>query len=162
AVLAGGVAAALLTRRTTTPLRALSSSAAEIERSGDTTRRLATPYNPQEIGELARTLNAMLAAIESSRERERRVLADASHELRTPLTALVGNVDYLARHGASDELVGELEDDTRRLARLADDLLALSREEAAPPPDEVVRLDELVRETDGVEAIATDAVGVRG
>ena len=33
-----------------------------------------------------------------------------------------------------------------RLARLADDLLALSREEAAAPPDETVRLDELARD----------------
>ena len=73
----------------------------------------------------------MLAALERSRDAERRFLADASHELRTPLTALVGNVDYLARHGASDELVAELRADARRLARLADDLLALSREEAA-------------------------------
>ncbi len=47
------------------------------------------------------TLNGMLSALERSREAERRFLADASHELRTPLTALVGNVDYLARHGAT-------------------------------------------------------------
>ena len=73
----------------------------------------------------------MLAALERSRDAERRFLADASHELRTPLTALVGNVAYLARHGANDELVVELEHDARRLAKLADDLLALSREEAA-------------------------------
>src|SRR5207248_800316 len=83
---------------------------------------------------LAATLNGMLGALERAREAERRFLADASHELRTPLTALVGNVAYLARYGASEELVAELEQDSRRLAKLADDLLALSREEAAPRP----------------------------
>lgn len=144
AVLAGGIAAALLTRRSTAPLRALSSSAAEIERSGDTSRRLATTQNPQEIGELARTLNAMLAAIESSRERERRLLADASHEMRTPLTALIGNVDYLARHGASEEVVAEVRGDARRLQRLVGDLLALERESAAAAPQRPLRLDRLV------------------
>ena len=73
----------------------------------------------------------MLASLERAREAERRFLADASHELRTPLTALLGNVDYLARHGADDaSCVAELEADAGRLARLADDLLALSREEA--------------------------------
>ena len=101
------------------------------------------PESDDEIGRLAQTLNGMLSALERSRDAERRFLADASHELRTPLTALVGNVDYLARHGATDELVAELEQDTRRIARLADDLLALSREEAASPPDDVVSLDEL-------------------
>jgi len=104
----------------------------------------------------------MLAALERAREAERRFLADASHELRTPLTALVGNVSYLARHGASAELVAELEHDTRRLARLGDDLLALSREEAAASPDEVVRLDEIARTAEGVEVLAPDAVRVRG
>ena len=43
----------------------------------------------------------MLGALERARDAERRFLADASHELRTPLTALLGNVDYLARHGAT-------------------------------------------------------------
>ena len=85
----------------------------------------------------------MLASLERARESERRFLADASHELRTPLTALLGNVSYLARHGASEELVAELEADARRLSRLADDLLVLSSEEAASAPDDVVRLDEL-------------------
>ena len=160
AVLAGGVAAALLTRRTTAPLRALSSSAAEIERSGDTSTRLATPENPEEIGDLARTLNAMLAAIESSRERERRLLADASHEMRTPLTALIGNVDYLAKHGASDEVIAEVRGDARRLKRLVGDLLALERESAAAAPQRPVRLDQLVAQVgEGRPGVRTEVAG---
>jgi signal transduction histidine kinase len=101
----------------------------------------------------------MLAALERGRERERRFLADASHELRTPLTSLAGNIDFLASHGASDELVAELQQDTRRLARLADDLLALSREEAATRPDGIVRLNELARaaEAADVEVVAGPA-----
>src|SRR6185295_20275931 len=98
-----------------------------------------------ELAGLAATLNAMLASLERARDSERRFLADASHELRTPLTALRGNVAHLARHGATPELIDDLEADADRLARLADDLLALSREEAAPPPEEEVRLDELAR-----------------
>ncbi len=160
AVLAGGLAAALLTRRSTAPLRALSSSAAEIERSGDTSTRLATPENPEEIGDLARTLNAMLAAIESSRERERRLLADASHEMRTPLTALIGNVDYLAKHGASDEVVAEVRGDAQRLQRLVGDLLALERESAAAAPQRPVRLDRLVAQVgEGRPGVRTEVAG---
>ena len=104
----------------------------------------------------------MLGALERSRDAERRFLADASHELRTPLTALIGNIDYLARHGADPGLVEELEHDSRRLARLADDLLALSREESSPPPDEDVRLDEIARESEGVDVVAPEPVTVRG
>jgi two-component system, OmpR family, sensor kinase len=165
ALVAAGAAAgalALLMRSALRPLGRLAGAAAEIERTGDPRRRLPEPEADDEVGRLARTLNEMLAALERSRDTERRFLADASHELRTPLTALVGNVSYLARHGPNDELVAELEHDARRLARLADDLLALSREESAPPPNEEVRLDEIAHEPDRVDVIAPEPVLVRG
>ena len=159
---AAALALALLMRRALAPLARLTRAAAEIEQTGDPRRRLPQPESRDEIGLLAATLNRMLAALERAREAERRFLADASHELRTPLTALVGNVGYLARHGATDQLVAELEQDAQRLARLADDLLALSREEAAAPPDEVVRLDELAHGQEGVKVLAPGPVSVRG
>jgi signal transduction histidine kinase len=163
AAAAAALSLALLMRRALAPLGRLTRAAAEIERTGDSRRRLPQPEADDEVGRLATTLNRMLAALERSREGERRFLADASHELRTPLTALVGNVAYLAKHGASSELIAELEDDTRRLAQLADDLLALSREEAAAPPEAVLRLDELARSFagEGVE-VRCEPVSVRG
>jgi signal transduction histidine kinase len=144
AVLAGGTAAAVLTHRGVRPLRQLSSSATAIGQSGDASRRLAEPATPEEIGELARTLNRMLAALEDSRQRERRFLADASHELRTPLTALIGNVDFLARHGARPEVVADLQGDAERLRRLVDDLLVLERESGARAPERAVQLEQTI------------------
>jgi signal transduction histidine kinase len=146
------------------PLGELAESAAEVERTGDPRRRLPQPAARDEVGTLAATLNEMLASLERARDNERRFLADASHELRTPLTALRGNVAYLARHGATPELVAELEADAERLARLADDLLALSQEESAGEPTEVIRLDELVRAASGsrVEPGTVEPVAVRG
>jgi two-component system, OmpR family, sensor kinase len=156
AAVGAGLALTLLMRGALAPLRQLTRAAAEIEHTGDPRRRLPAPETDDEVGRLAATLNDMLTTLERARDAERRFLADASHELRTPLTALAGNIDFLARHGASDELVLELQQDTRRLARLADDLLALSHEEAAAPPDEVVSLDELAR---GTEAVDVDVRG---
>jgi two-component system OmpR family sensor kinase len=157
---------ALLMRRALRPLGRLADAAGEIELTGDSRRRLPQPDADDEVGRLAETLNAMLASLERARETERRFLADASHELRTPLTALLGNVAYLARHGAEPELVAELEHDANRLARLADDLLALSREESAEAPADVVRLDELARDAaradSAVDAVAPEPVAVRG
>ncbi|HEY2334080.1 MAG TPA: ATP-binding protein [Solirubrobacterales bacterium] len=146
AVVAGGLAAAFLTRRSVRPLRQLSSSATTIGRTGDASRRLAEPATPEEIGDLARALNGMLAALERSRERERRFLADASHELRTPLTSLIGNVDFLSRHGAGEEVVADLRGDAERLRRLVDDLLVLERETGAAAPERPVRLERTVAE----------------
>jgi signal transduction histidine kinase len=166
AAAAAAAVLAFLMRRALRPLGRLADGAAEIERTGDARRRHPEPASDDEVGALAQTLNRMLASLERARERERRFLADASHELRTPLTGLVGNISYLARHGASKELIADLEHDVARLAALANDLLALSREEAAEVPDEIVRLDELVRtlgENDAhVVAVAPLPVVVRG
>jgi signal transduction histidine kinase len=173
ALVGGLVAAALaalasweLMGRALSPLGRLARSAAEIEQTSDLSRRLPLPRAGDEVVGLTRTLNAMLASLERARDAERRFLADASHELRTPLTALVGNVSYVVRHGASKELVAELEADAQRLARLADDLLTLSREEARAPVDELVRLDALAHAAaadDGtIDVIAPDEVTVRG
>jgi two-component system OmpR family sensor kinase len=141
----GAIAIALLMRGALRPLARLAQAAGEIERTGDPRRRLPDPQRSDEVGALAATLNRMLGSLERARDAERRFLADASHELRTPLTALRGNVAHLARHGATPELVADLEADAERLARLADDLLAVSREESAGPPAEPVRLDGLAR-----------------
>ncbi len=141
----GAIVVALLMRGALGPLARLARAAGEIERTGDSKRRLPDPHRADEVGALASTLNAMLASLDRSRESERRFLADASHELRTPLTALRGNVAHLARYGSTPELVSDLESDAERLARLADDLLTLSREEADASPGEDVRLDELAR-----------------
>jgi signal transduction histidine kinase len=164
ALIAAGVgagAAALLMRPALQPLARLDRAAGEIERTGDPTKRLPDPHRADEVGRLATTLNSMLDSLERSRESERRFLADASHELRTPLTALRGNVAHLARHGGTPALVADLEADAERLARLADDLLVLSREEASPAADEDVRLDELARDA-GADRVEAEPVTVRG
>jgi signal transduction histidine kinase len=162
AALVGATAVALLIRRALRPLGRVAEAAERIERSGDARERLPEPVLEDEVGTLTRTLNAMLASLERAREAERTFLADASHELRTPLTALRGNIAYVARNGATPELIAELEADADRLARLADDLLVLSREEAAARPSEVVRLDELARAATDAHVSAPRPVSVHG
>jgi two-component system, OmpR family, sensor kinase len=147
AALLAAALATLLAGRALRPLRELSSGARAIERTGDASRRLAVPAVRDEVGDLAETLNAMLASLERAREAERRFVGDASHELRTPLTALRGNAAYVARHGADAAALADLEADAARLSALLDDLLALAREDAAAaPPSEPVDLVAVARE----------------
>jgi signal transduction histidine kinase len=168
ALVAAALAAALATllgARALRPLRRLASGAREIARSADAAERLPVPPARDEVGELAATLNALLASLERAREAERRFVADASHELRTPLTALRGNAAYVARHGADPAALADLEADAARLSALLDDLLALAREDAAAPArGEPVDLAALAHEAAG-EAVDVDApepVLVRG
>ncbi|MPY78217.1 MAG: hypothetical protein GEV04_06920 [Actinophytocola sp.] len=83
-------------------------------------------------GSLADTVDELTAA----RDRERRFVADVSHELRTPVTALVQEAAELA--GERDALPAErrrvvelLDRDVRRLRGLVEELLELSRLDAA-------------------------------
>jgi len=146
AALLGVLAAAVLTRSGLRPLRRLAVAAGEIERTADPSQRLPEPGEADEIGQLTGVLNRMLASLEQARASERRFLADASHELRTPVTALLGNVEYMARHGSDPDVLADLQRDARRLARLVDDLLVLER--AGEAAHELVRveLESLVRE----------------
>ena len=143
--LVAALVAAALTRRGLRPLRTLAAAAGEIEVTADPARRLPEAETLDEIGQLTGVLNRMLASLLEARESERRLLADASHELRTPVTALLGNVEYAARHGADEEVLADLRHDARRLARLVDSLLALERAGEGLPELAPVRLDELVR-----------------
>jgi signal transduction histidine kinase len=158
--------ATLLARRALGPLRRLSSGARAIERSGDASARLPMPAAGDEVGELAATLNAMLASLERARAAEQRFVADASHELRTPLTALRGNAAYVARHGADPAALADIEADAARLSALLDDLLALAREDAAAPAaGGPVELERIARAAAAADADATvlidaDAAGL--
>jgi two-component system, OmpR family, sensor kinase len=154
-----GVVSFLLVRRALRPLERLSVGATEIERTGDTARRLPDPGTRDEVGRLAETLNRMLAALDRARVSERRFLADASHELRTPVTALRGNIEYLRRHGPEPAALEDLEGDAARLSVLVDNLLALSREDEARAVAQAnVRLDLLAGEAAaGHERVVVDA-----
>jgi two-component system OmpR family sensor kinase len=112
------------------PVERLRGQASAISLSG-LDRRLSEPSANDEIGRLARTLNEMLDRLRESFETERRFLDNASHELRTPLSALKMELDLArARPRTSEELRRALDsasEETDRLARLAEDLLVLSR-----------------------------------
>lgn len=78
-------------------------------------------------------------------ERQRRFVADASHELRTPLTHLSTRVQMLSRRGPAALTPSDLEaveDDTRALGDILDDLLAAS--DTRRQPHEPIELDDLV------------------
>jgi signal transduction histidine kinase len=72
-----------------------------------------------------------------------------AHELRTPLTAIVGHAEILESCGPADAGLwcrsrDFIAAETQRLARLVDDLLALSRLEASPPLMRTVNLRAVV------------------
>jgi two-component system phosphate regulon sensor histidine kinase PhoR len=94
-------------------------------------------------------------------------VANASHELRTPLAAILGFVETLAdpKAGGDEETRGRflkiMDGEARRMQRLVDDLMSLSRVEAEKhrAPDAAVELEPLVNE---VADVLRQSQGERG
>lgn len=107
-----------------------------------------------EIARLAHSFNAMLAALDDARTRQRQLVADAGHELRTPLTSLRTNLDLLAqsdRQGGLDpadrsELIDDVRAQTEELSALVADLTELSREDQPRTHLEPIDLADVVRD----------------
>jgi two-component system, OmpR family, sensor kinase len=115
--------------------------------------RLAVANPRDELGQLAVSFNQLLARLEASFEQQRRFVADASHELRTPVAILRGEAEVtLARPHRSPEEYREtlaiLRDESRRLARIIEDLFTLTRADTGQYPLSLrdAYLDELATE----------------
>jgi two-component system OmpR family sensor kinase len=149
----------------TVGLRPLATVEATAERiaEGDLTARLPDIKPNTEVGRLVNTLNMMLGRIEESfaarvdsESKLRRFVADASHELRTPITAIRGFAE-LHRQGAvtgeekTKELIGRIENESKRMGSLVEDLLLLARlDQSREMKAEPVDLSKLV--SDAVES----------
>jgi len=103
-----------------------------------------------ELGQLARAFNGLLARLRQTLETQRSFMADASHELRTPVSVIQSAADVtLAREGRDEheyrEALSHIVSESRRLGRLVDDMLVLARADAGGYPlrREPVYLNEL-------------------
>jgi two-component system sensor histidine kinase MprB len=102
-----------------------------------------------ELARLARSFNAMLAALAASRHQQAQLVADAGHELRTPLTSLRTNIEVLMRAKELPEddyqaLLGDVRAQLGELTTLVGDLVDLSREEEQQPEPEPVPFEQIV------------------
>jgi two-component system sensor histidine kinase MprB len=139
--------AALVATAALRPVRRLTAAAETVAATGNLSERVAVSGG-DELGRLAGRFNAMLAALEDSVGRQRRLVADASHELRTPLTAARANVDLVREGKLPEEEVRRALDEASvelgSLTTLVSDLVELARGTERQLRIEEVQLDDLV------------------
>ncbi|MHB8645282.1 MAG: sensor histidine kinase [Thermomicrobiales bacterium] len=138
-----------LASRALAPVDRIIHAAHAIEATG-LHERLPEPPTQDEIGRLARTLNALIGRLEAAFTRQRQFTADASHELRTPLTIMQGELDVtLRRERTAREYQAtliEVREQVVQLQRLTADLLLLARDDgSAPPPAATLDLALVVK-----------------
>jgi heavy metal sensor kinase len=97
----------------------------------DLSQRLNLTYSDDEIGELARTFDTMLARLEQAFLREQQLTEDVSHELRTPLGLLKTQLS-LARSKSRDtttllQMLATMEADVDRLTYMVEQTLLLAQ-----------------------------------
>jgi signal transduction histidine kinase len=115
-------------------------------------RRVPEPETDDEVGRLARTMNAMLDRLEIASQRQRQFVSDASHELRSPLASIRTNLEVALRHADRADwpaVAGRALAEDARMEDTVSELLELARldEVAGPAPLDTlpdVDLDELV------------------
>ena len=95
-VAGAGLLGFLVAGRAIRPVRRLTDAARNVAQTQDLDQPIELERD-DELGELARSFNAMLEALALSRAQQHRLVADAGHELRTPLTSIRTNIELLAR-----------------------------------------------------------------
>ncbi|TDC70053.1 HAMP domain-containing histidine kinase [Actinomadura sp. GC306] len=139
AALAAAVALALLaTRGVLGPVRRLGAAARALGEGELQTR--VDVRGRDELADLARTFNGTAQALERTvtelramETASRRFVADVSHELRTPLTSMIAATGVLAEGagpGGDGDVIRLVAAETRRLGRLIEHLIDISRFDA--------------------------------
>jgi two-component system sensor histidine kinase MprB len=151
-VVVAGVAGWAVARNGLRPVRNLTTAVESIARTEQL--RPIPIEGDDEVARLSGAFNQMLMALDASRERQRRLVADAGHELRTPLTSLRTNIDLLTQIDADDgpaldpqargELLGDIRAQIDELTTLIGDLTELSRAEPLSPVVETIELSEVL------------------
>ena len=93
-----------------------------------------------EISELAAEFNDMADRLQTIEDARRRFVSDASHELKTPLAGIRLLSDSILQTQDMDaqtvrEFVGDIEQESERLARITENLLRLTRLDSGLLPE---------------------------
>ena len=108
--------------------------------SGDYTHMIEMGSMEDELAEVAAAVNDMGRRLEKNENQRRQFLSDASHELKTPLASIqlltdsIIQAPNMPREDAQEFLV-DISEEIKRLTRITEDLMQLSRMEGAKPPE---------------------------
>ncbi len=146
----GSLGGWLLARKSLSPIGYIASKAQSIT-SQNLSERLTPRGTDDEMDVLIRTINGMIARLETSFQRMAEFTADASHELKTPICAMRGEAEVLLLKGRKAEEYQEglahFIEQFDHLNQMINDLILLSKFDATQMELKMdpLRLDLLIK-----------------
>ena len=147
-LLVSGLAGLVLSGLVVRPIRRLSLHVRDLHQEQDLTLRADAGLSQRrdEIGELTREFDAMVASVEQTLLAQQRLLQDVSHELRAPLARLQAAAGLVEQRLAEDDpLMQRINRECERLDALISEILSFSRQQNKERPVEF-SLNELCQE----------------
>lgn len=158
----GLVGAWFIAKRTVRPIEVITRTAESISGS-NLSERIEVTSKEIELKRLAEVLNSAFDRIQGDFERQARFTADASHELRTPVAVILAQTEMARRKERTPaeyrESIEACYSTAKRMKRLVDDLLTLTRADAGSLHLQIAEVDlaQIVEECmDALEPIATE------
>lgn len=165
-----GMVGWLFAARTARPIEDLAATVEQIATTQDLDHTI-EPGGEAEISRLARSFNAMLLSLRTSRLRQQQLVQDASHELRTPLTSLRANTELLGRPDLNEAdraaILADMRAEIDELADLGSELNSLATDQRTTESPSTVDLADVAaeiaaraqRRTDGPVTVQIDTDG---
>jgi heavy metal sensor kinase len=148
------------------PVRTMAGDAAAIS-AKSREWRLNAPTETDELGQLARAFNELLARLSVASRTQRQFMADASHELRTPVSVIQTATEVTLNQATRQEteyrealtIIGE---QTARLSQMVEDMFVLARADAGGyhVPMRRLYVDEVISEAVRAATVVAAAKGL--
>jgi len=133
-----------LCRRALAPVARMATAARALS-AAESGWRLPAAATGDELQDLGRAFNDLLARLHESFQRQARFTGDASHQLRTPLAALLGQIEIALRRPRGVEEYQQtltvLHRQALQLRQIVDSLLFLARADAEAKSPQLERLE---------------------
>lgn len=143
------IATILVVRNMIRPMKNMAIAARKFA-AGDFSARAPLPKYQDELYDMTLSFNSMADAMQNVEETRRGLIASVSHDLRTPMTTIAGFVDGILdgtiKADKQEYYLKIISDEIKRLARMANSMLTVSRLESGRELEKsVFDISELVR-----------------
>ena len=136
-------------KKALSPVAKISSTATEIQKNGDFSKRIEIDNGQDEIHKMANAFNEMLNSLENFYLHEKQFSSDVSHELRTPVSVILTesqySLEYVDNIEEARDSFSVIQRQAKRMSELINQIMELSKiEKQTDIPSDKINFSETV------------------